>query len=426
MCKLKGFDARPLRFIENKENGTNNNGWYTAFEVDVLKAANDANVVAGSVFSHRSEVNGFDVVTNDENEIRLIRKVNGKELKALKVVDGAPVTPRPVRPAAPAPAAAPAGGDAVTNAVNALLQAVEAQKAAAAPAIDENAVRALVADAVAAECAKIEKAHTTRLVVNGAPCRKLDGKILHPQFKKILKSLAKKHIPYLYGPAGTGKTTAAKQAAEALGLPFYCVGALQSKYEMDGFIDAKGDFQSTVLYKAMVNGGVYLFDEIDSTTAEVLVPFNAIMANGYHIFPNGEMVMAHKDFRIACAGNTVGRGADESYCGRFQLDSSTLDRFGFIEMDYCKEFDMFAAINDENIVSLFNALRTAIKKQHLTYTASPRGIARVIDMITDDDPWSDTEALSYGLCGSWAAEDIKLLQNNVVGSGRWFTAFKAL
>lgn len=420
MCKIKTLSGKSLR------------DEFTAFEVEALKYAVDNNLAVGINFPFKTEESGFNVVENNEVTISLLRVSNNKTLTACKVAGDAP-SPRPVAPrpaaarpaAAPTAAPAPAGGDAVQNAVNALLQAVEAQKAAAAaPAIDAAEVAKIVAAEVAKVRKDIEAAHTTKININGVDVPRLEGKTLHPAFEDILTAVSDGDIPFLVGPAGTGKTTAAKQVAEALNLPFYCVGALQSKYEMEGYRDATGNFCDTVLYKAMINGGVFLFDEIDATTAEVLVPFNSIMANGYYTFPNGEKVEAHKDFRIICAGNTVGRGADESYCGRYQLDASTLDRFGFIEVGYCEKFDMEAANNDKNLVALFVSVREALKRQNLTYTATPRALLRISKKVLHG--WEDVKALRYGLCGGWAAEDIKMLQSNVCGSGRWFDAFKKL
>lgn len=448
MCKIKSLDGRPLRLSINKETGVSNNGHYTAFEVEALKAAASEGVPAGSVWSFRTETNGFTVVENSASVIRLHRNSTGGTLEALKfeavpaapgaplhkiaLVGGTPATsPAPVvttaptaAPVAAAAPAAPAGGDAVQNAVDALLAAVEAQKAAAAPAIDADAVRAIVGEMLEAKVGEIRDAHTTRVVVNDIPRVELDGQTLHPQFQSVLDALADREIPYLYGSAGTGKTTLARQVAEALGLPFFCVGALQSKYELEGYRDATGNFCDTVLYKAMKAGGVFLFDEIDSTMAEVLVPFNALMANGYYTFPTGERVEAHENFRIICAGNTIGRGANRIYVGRCPLDASTLDRFGFLGINYCEAFDLVAARDDKNLVALFVSLRSAIKAQKLPYTASPRGLARISAKVARG--WSDVDAIQYGLTGGWATNDLETLKRNVTGEGRWFDAFKAV
>jgi hypothetical protein len=70
---------------------------------------------------------------------------------------------------------------------------------------------------------------------------------------------------WLVGPAGTGKTTAGKMLSKHLGLPFYFNGAIDSEYKLRGFIDAQGRVVATPFRRAYEHGGVYLFDEVDSS-----------------------------------------------------------------------------------------------------------------------------------------------------------------
>lgn len=140
------------------------------------------------------------------------------------------------------------------------------------------------------------------------------------------------HTPpiYLHGPAGTGKTTAARKLAEALGLPFYYNGAIDSEYKLSGFIDAGGVFRSRPFYEAYANGGVYLFDELDSSLPSAVLAFNAALANGHADFPVGS-VQRHADCIIVAAGNTCLRG-DGSNAGflRMEMDAAFRDRFIFL------------------------------------------------------------------------------------------------
>jgi MoxR-like ATPase len=161
----------------------------------------------------------------------------------------------------------------------------------------------------------------------------------------VLTALSVRENVYLVGGAGSGKTTLAKQAADALGLPFYSTGAVGMAYQLQGFINAEGDYMATDLYRAYTEGGVFLFDEIDGSSANAILAFNAIAANDFAAFPNGT-VKRHDDFVIIAAANTYGNGANRDYIGRAPLDGSSLDRFGFIAMDYDEKLELAISLND--------------------------------------------------------------------------------
>jgi len=133
---------------------------------------------------------------------------------------------------------------------------------------------------------------------------------------------------WLTGPAGTGKTTAAKFVAKALGLEFRYTGAIDTQYALTGFVDAHGKIVSTEFRKAYVEGGTFLFDEVDGSSPNATLAFNAALANGHACFPDGNFER-HKDCLIIAAANTWGLGATHDYVGRNKLDAAFLDRFVF-------------------------------------------------------------------------------------------------
>jgi hypothetical protein len=164
------------------------------------------------------------------------------------------------------------------------------------------------------------------------PDRKGEG-LFHYRFPLLLAAVNAGVNVMLVGGAGSGKTTAAEQVAETLGLPFYFTGAIDSAYKLSGFIDAQGRIVSTSFRKAYEFGGVFLFDEMDASLAGAVLAFNAALANGQADFPDG-MIKRHPDFRAIAATNTFGRGADRQYVGRLQLDAASLDRFACLAWDY--------------------------------------------------------------------------------------------
>jgi len=157
--------------------------------------------------------------------------------------------------------------------------------------------------------------------------------VMHHRFPHLLAAVSARVNVMLVGPAGSGKTTAAKKAAEALGLPFYGTGAIGTKFELSGFIDAQGRIISTDFRKAFTEGGVFLFDEMDGSLPAALLSFNSALANDWYDFPGG-VQQRHPDFRVIAGANTYGTGADRQYVGRNQLDAASLDRYATLNWDY--------------------------------------------------------------------------------------------
>jgi len=194
----------------------------------------------------------------------------------------------------------------------------------------------------------------------------------HKQFPTLLKMVASGCSVFLSGPAGSGKTTAAHSIAQALGLPFYFNGAIDSEYKLSGFIDAQGRIVSTAFRKAYTEGGVYLFDEVDSSLAPALLAFNAHLANGSADFPGADQpVSRHPDFRCIAAGNTWGSGATAEYVGRNRLDAAFLDRFVKLAWGYDEVLER-AIAGDDNWTSAVQVMRSRAAAKGLKVVISPR------------------------------------------------------
>ena len=169
---------------------------------------------------------------------------------------------------------------------------------------------------------------------------KIEG--AHKELARVVSRLNAGYNVYCYGPAGSGKTTLAAQAATALNLDFYHTGALLMKYELTGYNDAGGNYVSTTFYECYKNGGLFLFDEIDASNPQAVTAFNQAIENGEMTFPCG-LVKVHKDFKVIAAANTNGTGATNQY-KRNTLDGATLDRFARIELQYDLDLEVRLAI----------------------------------------------------------------------------------
>ena len=212
---------------------------------------------------------------------------------------------------------------------------------------------------------RVEVTTPARVITTGAAPR-------HHIFADVLKLAAQGINVMLVGPAGSGKTTIAEQVAEALGLPFYFNGAIDTPYKLSGFIDAQGRVVSTAFRRAYEGGGVYLFDEVDASLPGALMAFNAALANGAADFPDG-MVERHPDFRCIAAANTFGRGADRVYVGRNQLDGASLDRFFSLAMDYDEQLEaMLVPDEGRDWVRYVQRVRAAVARLQVRHIVSPR------------------------------------------------------
>jgi cobaltochelatase CobS len=247
-------------------------------------------------------------------------------------------------------------------------------------------------DAIAAAVAAVEQHRPVRIEIKqGAQIRTLPDGHRHPVFADMLAAISVRENVYLVGPAGSGKTTMATQAADAFSLPFYSTGAVGMAYQLLGFMNAEGNYMETDLYRAYVGGGVFLFDEIDASSAQALLAFNAIAANDLAAFPCGT-VKRHPDFVIIAAANTWGSGADAQYVGRAQLDAATLDRFAFISMDYDEKLELAISSNDE-WTRYVQAFRRITRQLKIRAVVSPRASIKGGKLLSAGLSWNRVEEM---------------------------------
>ncbi len=233
--------------------------------------------------------------------------------------------------------------------------------------------------------------------------------VQHFQFEKLLKYIQTKNNIFLVGPAGSGKTTAAQNIAKALDLKFYFTGAITSEFKLTGFIDAQGKTVSTDFRKAYEKGGVFLFDEIDASSPQAMLAFNAALANEFMDFPDGR-VNKHKDFYCIAAANTYGTGADRQYVGRNQMDAASLDRFIFISWEIDEKLEHELAKHYE-WTTYVQKVRKAVAKLSERMVVSPRASIKGSELLKIGTSREDVEqdVLWKGL----DASRIQMIKNNI-------------
>ena len=256
----------------------------------------------------------------------------------------------------------------------------------------------VTANVLAAVNAKLEPILKAAPVVHEYKIVRLDrstynttGEHYHAKFKEIIQALAMGEFPYLYGPAGSGKSEIARQAAAALGLDFYMQSCLTETFSLSGFKAANGEYQDTPFYQAFKFGGLYLLDEMDACLPEVLTNLNQALANGYYNFA-GEVVKANENFHIIGTGNTALQGATSEYNTRYAMDKATIDRFCPIYIDYDPEIEKLCANGEESVLEYIHDLRQSAAAAGVDMILGYRAITKlrklsdpkVFDIFKDD------------------------------------------
>ncbi len=157
----------------------------------------------------------------------------------------------------------------------------------------------------------------------------------------LLRTSARARVPaWLYGEAGSGKSSAAEGIADDFSMEFRSISLspTTSKSDLMGYRDAEGKYNSTAFRDTYEHGGVFLFDEIDNAHPSSLAIINHALANDIAEFPDRQ-IERHPDAIIVGAANTIGRGANAQYVGRAVIDAATRDRFVFIPWDIDEDLE---------------------------------------------------------------------------------------
>lgn len=429
---------------------------FTALEAAAIKHAAE-NCVAGDTFvgvptsnEERYRNNGevFRVVKYSGQNLVVVREKTGNEMRAI-VINGSktPVptpTPTPADDDAedteepegegaedeksePTPKAEPEETPAPSftqptpapqSSFGAFAAMLDGMTNEAAQKVMEQ-IKPIIAEAMAQKAPqKVEHVHTIKV---GDMATKIEG-LTHPKFERVLKYVANRRNVYLYGPAGSGKNVICEQIAKALNIPFYYQNTVMTKFDLTGYKNAAGEFESTEFYKAWTEGGLFMLDEVDNASAEALVTLNAALANGYYTFPGIGRVECSPNFYCVAAGNTNGQGATDEYCGRYKMDESSRDRFAFVEINYDEKIDKALSNGHDDIKEFIYELRRVCKEQRISLICGYRAIKNLAEFYEDEPKDIIEDFILKGM----EKDSVREIAHRLEGDNRYTTAFKKL
>lgn len=313
----------------------------------------------------------------------------------------------------------------IMNALSARVGVVERNVAGHERAIgklasDQATLQRTIADTIAAEVKRVQGAWQKFEIVTQDRTHRIEG-LAHKAFPKLLRAVSARtrHDKgalniWLYGPAGTGKSTAARKLAEAFGLAFHTNGPVGSQWDIRGFTDAQGKVVSTAFRRAWEGGGVYCWDEGDGSAPAALIEANGALATGFASFPD-KTVERHKDCIVIINGNLrPGAAPDATYNGRYKQDTAFVNRFIAIEwgIDEDLELALLGKLDSigEQWVKFVRKLRKKITERGIKgVVVSPRqlqyGVAlldagaeldevmeQTVKFMFTDDQWKQVQA----------------------------------
>lgn len=190
--------------------------------------------------------------------------------------------------------------------------------------------------------------------------------ILNPELAKtVMMGIELKSPIFLYGHSGVGKSSIFKQLCAGLNRRLFrfqhTVDTEEShivgQWTVQKEVDAAGNavavtrFELGPLPMAMINGWLYLADEMDRSSPTVLSAYQAILEGEPLIIKNApphlRVIKPHPMFCFAATGNTNGTGDQTGlYQATLVQDAATIERFGIVAMvDYPPEKQEIAMIS---------------------------------------------------------------------------------
>lgn len=214
----------------------------------------------------------------------------------------------------------------------------------------------------------------------------------------ILKTLlmgVEMNIPvYLWGHAGTGKTTIYEQIAARTKRPMLRVqhtANMEEEHVIGGWRlrDGHTVFELGPLAMAMKHGWVYMADEYDFGRPEVLSLYQPVLEGKPLVIKEADtanrVIRPHPGFRFVATGNTNGQGDETGlYQGTTMQNAANYERFGIVEkMPYMEESMEAMLVSQQakipmpdakKLISFATSIRQEFESAKMSNPISPRSL----------------------------------------------------
>jgi cobaltochelatase CobS len=197
------------------------------------------------------------------------------------------------------------------------------------------------------------------------------------------------------GPTGSGKSSLVKYVCSLLGAPFIRINMsadAESSVLFGQLVVREGAtvWEDGPITEAVRHGGVVLIDEWELMPPEISMGLQNLLEDDGYLFlkekpgsAEDKTFIPHKNFRLICAGNTVGQGDETGgFSGTMVQNSATLDRFTTtVCLDYLSKMHEVSIIRNktavkkpiaEGMVKLASLIRNAYNQRQVNLTMSPR------------------------------------------------------
>jgi len=197
--------------------------------------------------------------------------------------------------------------------------------------LDLGALESKLDDAIKQALAAIDREPTRTILEVRQPDKPVQvSEGHHYLMARLVKLISAGFHVYMWGPPGSGKTTAAMQAATLLSRESEIDTLDPSTFRsmIQGYRTPTGEEVHTAFTRCWTGGKVYIADETDLAPGHVQTLFNSALANGHAPLAWGQ-VSKVDGFGFVGTGNTPGR-AIEGFSDRKPMSQAFADRLYFL------------------------------------------------------------------------------------------------